>query len=1260
MIDKFGFSCEKGSSCGAIGTVTGTERLSNARYAKLSVAGITNGGENYEMNLRVLPCEHFASIKCPNIDDAKNYPILKKAMHNIPVDFPQVSMIISMKNWNLHKPLSCESVPNGPTIIQTPLGYSIIGPTCQRLVNSEQSVDSGQNICNNILSLKEISDRLYKIDDVENLFCTWKNPSVEEQRAQSIMENSVQRKEDGQPEVQTPYKDDEATFPDNYSQAEACIEAQRKQFKKNPAYFDEYKGKIIDHKEADHVEKVPSNKIATRPGRRFFLIPHGVRHRLKKKLRIVWNLSKLYKGISINGCILSCPDLLNKMIGLVIRFREFPVAVVGDIQGFYLAVLTPEKDWDLARFLWFENDDVNGALVQYRMKVHLFGGIASQAAAIIALKKVINDAVVDGIISQSEAEEFIRAFYSDDHLNSHNDTKSAINYTQKLKHVLKTGKFVLTKFCSNRPEVVDALESKKQEKQDELVDIFNDIETTALGLLWNASKDCLMFHYECPEIPNSPREALSSLMKLFDLLGLVAPYTLPLKKIVRSLVCSEKAWDEKLDDEERKELELCLLSLQNLHKLNIPRHVGGEINSTVRQLHVFTDGSEHCYGACAYLRTVNSNGKITSSLLLSKSKLTPQKKMLTIPKIELCGNVMGVRVSKIIRDEVRMPFHQIFYWTDSMCVLGMIRNETKRFPRFIGNRLAEIHAVSDASQFGYVESSCNPADILSRGRNFDFPREVDEKWLTGAPFLLVDESEWPEQPGDIKDADEFVVNVVQSIAKWYIKLNSWFRLQYHAAMIIRMRNILLSKVRVKKGLPALELHKGKVTVGELTAAGRFVLICYQQDSFPEEMDCLTDNRPVPLDSPLRCLNPKLLKGLICVGGRLKNANNVPLAQKYPIILPTSGHITELLIDLSHIVSGHGSVNMVLTELRLRYWVINPKRSVRNVVQKCIPCGRYSARVGEQIMADLPADRVDLGCLPFTHCGVDLFGHFFVKRARSDLKRYVALFTCLTTRCVHLEVCESLDMHDFLEAFRMLAIRRGLPETLRSDRGTDFVASNTEIQTAIEEWNESGISHELLQKGTTWIFNPPKASHFGGAWERLNRMARKSLRHVLFDKTITDRSFRTLICEIEGILNSRPLTEFSSDHEDLRPLTPYDILLLRPNPPYPPGLFTKEDSYLLKSYKAAQHHANVFWTRFRQEYLPQLQERSKWVTTRRDFKISDLVLLVDEKAKRGQWKLGRIVKVYKSDDDRIRSIRVKCTSGEYDRPIDKICLLEASS
>ena len=284
------------------------------------------------------------------------------------------------------------------------------------------------------------------------------------------------------------------------------------------------------------------------------------------------------------------------------------------------------------------------------------------------------------------------------------------------------------------------------------------------------------------------------------------------------------------------------------------------------------------------------------------------------------------------------------------------------------------------------------------------------------------------------------------------------------------------------------------------------------------------------------------------------------------------------------------------------------------------------------MADLPADRVSAGKPPFSYTGVDLFGPILIRRGCSQVKRYGCLFTCLVIKAVHIEVVQLLDADSFLNAVMRFISCRGKPIQIRSDNATNFKAGDRELKEAVRIWNHVHISSQLRQNEIEWKYNPPGASHMGGAWERQIRSVCKILNLLFKEQTLDDEGLCTvmIMCQAEHIVNSRPLTAVSNDVNDLEALTPAHLLNLHREPVLSPGIFTKQDSYVKRRWRQVQYIADLFWKQWTREYLPLLQQKQKWWANTRDFQIGDIILLAED-SPRNCWLLARIVDVHQGDD-----------------------------
>ena len=311
------------------------------------------------------------------------------------------------------------------------------------------------------------------------------------------------------------------------------------------------------------------------------------------------------------------------------------------------------------------------------------------------------------------------------------------------------------------------------------------------------------------------------------------------------------------------------------------------------------------------------------------------------------------------------------------------------------------------------------------------------------------------------------------------------------------------------------------------------------------------------------------------------------------------------------------------------------------------------------MAPLPLARLQTSLKAFTRTAVDFGGPFITIQGRGKRrqKRYLCLFTCLATRAVHLEIAFGLDKDSFLNAFYRMTRRRGLPEEMFSDNGTNFKGADRELKTLLSELDETKINVSVANKGVKWHFNPPLAPHFGGAHESMIKSAKRAINAILGQADITDEELMTAIIGAEGLINSRPLTYQSANHEDDVPLTPNHFLHGQVGGQFAPTTVDETQFSPRKRWRRIQELVRHFWQRWLREWLPGLSIRKKWHRERRDVHVGEVVLVISPDTPRGNWPLGRVLEVYPGDDGRVRVVKVQVGEGTLTRPVTKLCPLE---
>ena len=1163
---------------------------------------------------------------------------------------------------------------NGPFAVKYKHGWTVNGPVHIR-------VDSKGVICNRVMftEIEHVKEsvmpdqinKMFSLDFSERDIGQVPNEcgmSIEDQKFLKKTEKNIVF-EEGHYKIPLPFRDDNVAdiLPNNRAQAFSRAEWQKKKMLKQEKYYKDYVAFVEKLMAKGYAHKVPKGEEDV-SAMKWYLPHHGVYHPKKpEKIRVVFDCSAKYRDVSLNSTLLQGPDLTNSIIGVLTRFRQEKIAFIGDIEAMFYQVHVPSSQQDCLRFLWWPDGDLQSPLEEYRMSVHIFGAASSPSVCNFALKKTADYA--EEKYGYETANTIRRNFYVDDCLKSCADTQSAVALIQTVTNALKDRGFHLAKFASNSTEVIKSVPLEERSKDIQACDLdYGEMQAErTLGIQWHMQPDVFKFSITANlvEKPLTRRGLLSTVSSLYDPLGLVSPFILPAKKILQDL-CKERSlgWDDQIPDEYKPRWVKWLTDLSKLEELSIDRCMKpegfGEIKTC--QLHMFADASSYGYGVAAYIRLDDGN-MIKTTLLMGKARLAPLK-CTTIPKLELTAATVAVTVAQHILKELDMKVDSVTYYTDSTTVLHYINNEKKRFPIFVANRVRMIRDYSLPSQWKYVHTSENPADIPSRGA--DAQQLLNSHlWFNGPKFLSSSEiTEAIIPPYESCDEDEIeavaaitVDSSVGSVYKLLEHYSSMYRLKRAVAIYRRLFDILKFKGRISKteSLRHQELQDAE------TAIVKFI----QKQEFPEEVKLLEEQvgkrgRVVKKSSSIYKLDPFMDPDshLLRVGGRLEKADDMSYEMKHQILLPHRSHITTLLIRSVHEKISHAGRNHVLAAVRERFWIISANSAVRSVISHCVICHKLRSPVMEQVMADLPKDRVT-PAPPFSSVGVDLFGPHLIKEGRKELKKYGVLFTCLTSRAVHIETANSLETDAFINALRRFIARRAQPNLIRCDNGTNFRGAEKELFNALQEMDQKRIENYLLQMNIQWKFNPPAASHMGGVWERQIRTVRKVLAPMLkeFGNRLDDESYRTLLCEVECIINSRPLTTVSDSVDDLNPLTPSHLLttkstIITP----PPGNFQKNDVYLRRRWRQVQYLANVFWSRWKKEYLQTLQVRQKWNTPRRNLQNGDIILIKEDTLPRNMWAMGRVVEVDEDSQGMVRSAKVKTKDGELRRPIQKLVLL----
>ena len=1276
----------------------GEHRTSDTFETQIEIRGLNETASFTLKGVQVVDRLSDLRSSIPSASDFENYPHLSDV--DIPlIDRTTVDLLIGLNYRILHELIERRDAGEEKLCAgRTVLGWFLYGNDCYSQSSPEENV-----VCQ-IVGLDDRSDadllKLAVVSPANKGQCPtcngtggptpdvefdYRAPSVNDDRATAIMDSSCNII-DGHYQIALPWVSNKPGLPNNRPIALSRLSSLGRRLKSNPNILAKYTQKINEMIEHGYAALVDPDVQQGEEGKVWY-IPH---HNTKgEKFRIVFDASCCYKGVTLNERLLQGPNNTNLLLGVLLRFRLHEYAVVADIKSMFHQVRVDPSDRSALRILYWRDGDPDEVVNTYEMSVHAFGLTSSPSVAGYALRRTVVDN--QSKFSVETCNTVNRNFYVDDLLKGVATSEGLVALIDELDKLLTCGGFKLMKFSSNHPELLNGVASERLLPRYAELDLrFEDIpEQKTLGVCWSPSSDCFHISAASCDYVLTRRGLLSFLCRWYDPLGIVSPFLLPAKLILQSFSRSNLGWDDSnLPYVEKMRWLKWKKGLRNLDGIKLPRRFAGLTDAEYIQLHCFTDASKHAFGFVFYMLTCNK-GHFALSFVMGRSRVLPAE-CTTTPRAELHAAYEAVKTSSVLIREIGCKFDSVVFWCDSQTVLlGYVKNPDKRLPVFEANRVKRILQVTNSTQWRWVDTKRNPADLFSRGLKLSCAKRARE-WLEGPPFLLQGEegssmatrtlsvdtegNSVPDNVGEFSECAYANVNVAEiTVSKDILseKLIAHYstlpRLVRAAAWWLRLKRKLRNRI-LKNCTPSVVVS-GPISANEYAEALRALICVAQRTALPGVADALECGDIKVCDTyikgvcrPLLAYCPYVEEGLIRIGGRL-HRSDLSYDFKHPIVLPRRHALTGLIIMDLHCKIGHFASGFVMNELTKNYFVLGGKRTVKHYIRLlCMNCRNRDAAPGAQLMAPLPLARIESRNRPFTNTAVDYFGPILVRQGRNNLKRYGCIFLCLATRAIHLEVAEDLSAESFLMAYRrFLSVTGGATRVLYSDNGTNFVGAHAELKRGLARLDKRLMTAAMAQNGVDWKLNPPLASHQGGVWESMIRLVRKTMSALQEDKklrTLTEKGLETLFREVQLILNSRPITRVSADPNDLRALSPLSILTGCVDPVLPTDVFVASDS-MRSSWRASQRHADEFWRRWSEEYLPLLQRRAKWLQSQRNIKIGDHVLVGSNDAK-PRCAYDRAIAINVSPDKfgHVRRVTVRDASGKtYERDIRKLCWLE---
>ena len=1182
-------------------TVNGMKKQSMPVF-KLHIRSL-NGEVQEEIDVAGANMRDFTTVKRPDLKDLKDkYEHMRdKLFYYTPNGEYPIHLILGDATYCKIKTAEIfKGSPDDPVVEGTTFGWVVHG-------------GSHSNQC---LFVQDSSDyeKLYSLDvlGVED------RGENDQKDVHTEFRENITRKSDGRYEVNIPWIPGSQLKDDNETQSRKRLQNVERKLRNNEHLQTEYTEIIKEQLDKGIIEKVPLQPT----GERVYYLPHKPVVRqdaTTTKVRMVFDGSSKAHPLtsSINDCMYTGPALQPLLWDILVRARMSPDLLLGDIAKAFLQVSLKKEDRDAFRFLF----NVNGVEEQYRFTRLPFGAEASPFILNATLQHHYDN---QPSLYDETLEDLKGNTYVDNLMKTGSGVEELKKFKKEATEILESAQFPLHKWESN----LTVLESENMPNP-----------TKILGHIWDKKKDTLLISMEKypKEKPVTKKTILSHLGSLYDPLGIASPTLAEGKRIYRDACDEKKGWNTEVSSALQKQW---FKWTEQLCNVKIPRSIIHKHNKVIAiHLHLFADASMLACSTVAIVVAELDIG-LVKGLLTSKSRIS--KRNTSIARLELISGHMAANMIKNVNLALeRWPIRSCTVWMDSMVALYWISNPGKSWKVFVANRVRKI-AESTANmeiEWKYCPTERNLADLGSRGASL--AKMEKGNWFTGPEWLL-HQNEWPEQPNlktssvttyaEVCNEEKLEKGMTfyqkESNDEWdcLIERNSyWYTLRVTAWCLRFVNNCLSCKAGRKK-------QRGPLITDEVSKAKERWII-REQKTVPETLETPGWRLIKDETGVLKCI------------GRIPGYN--------PIYLE-DGLFASKLIRHTHEEIRHLGIANTMSTLRENWWIPRLRSLVKKVIKQCNTCKVFATKPYKAPeTAPLPNFRVEAS-RPYQTTGVDFAGPlWYAKNKQEREKAYILVFTCATSRAVHLEVTKTQTADEFQGKLNSFITRRTRPEQLISDNAAVFQTTAKWIKNIRKS---EKLQNYLAKQEIYWRFNLARSPWWGGIYERLIKDIKKTFYKTLGRTHLNFEQLQTVVMDIERYLNNRPLTYAEVDGEQ-QVLTP-NVLMWGQNAYIIEDIETEEDELtkLHRRLKMARQHA---WSRWEHEYIHSLMEVHRHNKTHSESlpDIGDIVLVLGDGKNRGEWRKAKILSHIKGKDGVVRGVKLLHHGNQIQRPLQLICPLE---
>ncbi|GFX28503.1 integrase catalytic domain-containing protein [Trichonephila clavipes] len=550
-------------------------------------------------------------------------------------------------------------------------------------------------------------------------------------------------------------------------------------------YLNLYREFLRDYERLGHMKEVTNE---TEPEIPYYATHHGIYRPEKSttKLRVVCNCSSLtHNGISLNDIQYNGGVIQEDLYAQMLRFRTYTYAFTADIKMMYRAILIKPKQRNLQRIVWWESEHESPKI--YELSTVTYDTVSAPYLAQRTLTQLSMDEEANFPIAASVLRKNL---YMNNALCGAATLDEAIVLRQQLKGILKSAGMDLHKLCANHEKF-----SPDPEQNYNFAFL---TETKTLGVSWKRNLDCFLIKVKvCLDSSYTKRDVLSTIAKIFDPVGLMAPVISKAKIFLQQVI----------------------------------------------EIHGFADASERCYGAAVYCKSKNLKSETLVRLITSKSRVAPIKS-LTIPRLELCAAVLLAKLGKRVVAALQLETAELYLWSNSMIVLEWLRKEPMDLT-FVQNRVAKIQELYLNQLWRHVPSDQNPADLVSRGVDPDKLLQQN-LWFNGPTFLSGDDypnrtincrEKLDEYNSELKNCVNEQIENFQSVLNIHVNdfLNDLLNLSNNYITNLRVLSFIFRFVENLKGINRLA---GPLTTKAFEKAETFLVKKRQEQEFSSDINHL--------------------------------------------------------------------------------------------------------------------------------------------------------------------------------------------------------------------------------------------------------------------------------------------------------------------------------------------------------------------------------------------------------------------------------------